>query len=542
MADATLKKLIALINSPERPELRRAAVLVAGETANSKDKSLPKALLDALHEDDPGLRALVLDALGKLRVEQALPKLVELVRAGSHELEAAARAAGHLGARGARAMEKLMGEVPTALRRRIASALALGGTESAAVAAAHALLDEDPGVVDAAARSLGAELPLLSPAHRRALADQLLNALKTKRKPALAPASEAAMLRVLAAMEDARAEELLWSRVDAARPAAVRAAAQHALGVLPPPRREARFRLLLEAAADPDFQVAAPALLILKQVPASPTNARDWLKLLQAPDAATRRFAVEKLSRLDRPEIAKALAGQLNHADRALRDETLRALSNLKHGRTALVEALLAAQSPEEAWTLARTQAPWAKELPDRARTRVFDLACSYREKEDRRADPLFFLLREIDADWTANQIQERGLALRKKRNYLGALAYFKLLARDPACSEASRFELAATGLKTSERDVSPEARHADPALTQFGRLLQNPAFDVLGRLKKLKWLEPEDLFYLGFHFAERNHREKEFGRDVLELLIQRSPRSTLAKDARRKLKSEALT
>jgi len=55
----------------------------------------------------------------------------------------------------------------------------------------------------------------------------------------------------------------------------------------------------------------------------------------------------------------------------------------------------------------------------------------------------------------------------------------------------------------------------------------------------KAKWLEPEDLFYLGFHFAEKEREEKKFGGEVLHLLVKRSPQSKLAKDAKSKLKRE---
>ena len=48
----------------------------------------------------------------------------------------------------------------------------------------------------------------------------------------------------------------------------------------------------------------------------------------------------------------------------------------------------------------------------------------------------------------------------------------------------------------------------------------------MTGRTGKAKWLEPEELFYLGFHFAEQTHRAKEFGKEVLELVIKRSPKS----------------
>src|SRR5205814_7525631 len=108
-----------------------------------------------------------------------------------------------------------------------------------------------------------------------------------------------------------------------------------------------------------------------------------------------------------------------------------------------------------------------------------------------------------------------------------------------PAGSEDIRSELAATGLKLSAHDTAKEARAADPSLGQFARLLQNPAFDLIGKLAKAKWLDAEDLFYVGFHFIEQTHRAKEFGKQVLDLILKRSPKPVLGKQEKSKLRSE---
>jgi HEAT repeat protein len=542
MADSALKKLTGLIESPGDAELRRAAVLVAGAVGAAGDRALVKALLPVLDDPDPELRRAAVETLGRLRAAEALPRLVELVRRGGGEVEAAVQAAGHLGARGARAVGQVMAESSPALRRRIAGALALGGTDSAAVASAHALLDEDAGVVDAAARALAGQVASFSAGQRRALAQHLIELLAPKKKPPLSAASEAAMIRVLAALHDERAEPVYWDRLDPVRPLPVRAAALNALGTLPHPSGGPKVQRLLTCAADADFQVVAPALVLLKNVSVTRKDYRHWLALLEAPDVAARRFAVEKLRDLPVAEVARALVAQLRHPDRGLRDDALAALRGSEVGRRALLDLLLEAPTAEEAWSLARAQTASAGELAGPDREKLFARACAYQDDEDRRAEPLWFLLREMDAAWTRDRIEERALARRKKKDYPGALAYLRLLTRDPACGEDIRFELAATGLKESPHDPAAAARQGDPALNQFARLLQNPAFDIAGRMAKAKWLDAEDLFYLGFHFAEQTHQARAFGRQVLELLIKRSPRSELAKSARRKLKSEGLS
>ncbi|MCC6421765.1 MAG: HEAT repeat domain-containing protein [Gemmataceae bacterium] len=540
MTDGTLKKLVQLIGAAGDADLRRAAVLVAGAIGSAKEKELVQVLLDTLDDADPPLRLLALEALGQLGADEALPKLVDIVRHGSLELETAARAAGRLGVRGARAMEKVMADATPPVRRRIAAALALGGTRSAVLATGHALTDPDPTVVEAAARSLAAKIPALTDAQKRALADELIEAIGSKTPPLPAP-SEAAMLRILSALHDSRAEDVYWSRVDPAHPTPLRAAALQALGTLPPPTSDTRLQRLLACAAERDFQVVAPALIILRHVPVTRKNVKHWQRLLEAPDVAARLFAVERLSEHDSPEVAQAFLPQLRHPDRQLRDRTLTALRGSATGRQALFEELLAAPVPDETWFLARALGESARDLPDTDRDRLFAQACRYQDEEDRRAEALWFLLREADAEQARTLIEERALALRKKRDYAKALAYLRLLTRDPAAGAPVRFEQAAVGLKLSGRDPSAVARNADPCLAQFARLLQEPAVDLPGAVAKGKWLDDEDLFYLGFHFAGEHRQAKEFGKAVLELLIKRSPRAKLATLAKQKLRSAGL-
>jgi hypothetical protein len=260
-----------------------------------------------------------------------------------------------------------------------------------------------------------------------------------------------------------------------------------------------------------------------------------------APDIAARRFALERLRGMDSAPVAAAFVAQLHHADRGLRDEALAALRGTVAGRQALLEQMFEAGSADDAWFLARALAASARDLTDAQQKQLFKQACAHHEAEDRRAAALWFLLRESDSRSTRDLIEDRAAALRKKKNYAGALAYYRLLGQDPACSEDIRFELAATGLKQSSQDLSVDARAADPPLHQFARLLQDAAFDVASHLAKAKWLEPAELFYLGFHFAEQTHRARDFGRQVLEIVVARSPKAEVAKQAKRKLKSEGL-
>jgi hypothetical protein len=543
MLDATSKKIVRSLRPDVPSELRCAAALVLGEVG-TRDAELTDALCELLDDPDAGLRLHVLGAIGKLRIEGALPRLLARVTEGGPESEAAALAAARLGVKGTRALQDLMPKVAPGLRRRIAAAMAGAGTTSAETAAVDALLDSDPGVVDAATRTLSAEIPSLTDAHRKALADHLLELLSNKKSPKspkLALASETAVVRLLAALGDTRAETLFWERTHSAHPPDLRAAALQALGNWTAAPAKDRLKHLLACAADADFRVAAPALMMLKSVAVSDRSLADWLPLLEAPDVAVRRAVIEKLGDRDKPEVAAALMKQLGHRDRELRDLALARLTRLEKGRQALARGLLEAATSDEAWMLARTQAPFFRDYRPALREQVFAQACSYLEGSDRRADALLFLVRDADPRGLRDRLEERGLALRKKKDYARALAYLRLLGRDPACGPGVRFELAGCALKVSAHDLSAEARAADLALQQFASLIHSHEGEVTESLRRAKWIEPEDLFYLGFHFAERDRQERMFGGEALRLTVKRSPRSKLAKDARTKLKREGL-
>jgi hypothetical protein len=253
-------------------------------------------------------------------------------------------------------------------------------------------------------------------------------------------------------------------------------------------------------------------------------------------------LGLEKVGGFDRPEVAAALLQQLNHPDRALREEALAHLRRLEQGRKVMTQALLEADSPEQAWVMARAVEPVIGESPAALRKRLLDLGCGYVEKGDRRADALLSVLRSADAAGLRDALEERALALRKKKKYEAALLFLRLLGRDPACGAPLRMELAACALKISSHDLNAEARAADPCLHQFAHLVRGShADETAAFLRKAKWLTPEELFYLGFHFAEKEHQEKQFGGEVLKLVIERAKKAKIGKDAKSKLRNEGI-
>ena len=536
MADTTAKKLLQLIHPDRSAELREAAALVLGEIgANDADTS--RVLCQALDDPEPIVRRFAVDAVGKLKIQDALATLLARVEKGGEEASRAAEVAARLGARGTKALQEMMHKLAPGQRRYIAAALGSAGNASADAAAVEFLRDKDPGVVESAVRSLIRQVPTLSAAKKRSLAEPLLALLKHG-KSGLPPASESAALRLLAVVGDADAEPIFWDYVLAPHSPNIRAAALQALGGRAVTPNKERMHRLFANAVESDFRLAAPALLMLQQQSATTKTLGDWLGLFAAADVGVRRMVLEKVADFDTDELATALLGQVGHPDRAYREAVLARLTGSPRGQKLLQKALVDAETADAAWTLARSLAPFARDFDAALRDKLFARACAFHEASDRRADPFFFFLREADAGDLRDRLEARAVAARKKKDYETALGYLKLLARDPSIGFSIRLELACCGLKASNKELASDARANDPTLGQFAHLVQGYAPDLLAALEKNKWLEAEDLHYVGFHFIEKAGSARKFGEDVLRMLVRRWPKAKLAKDAKTKLKA----
>src|SRR5947209_7238312 len=99
------EKLLRLLDAANPLEVRCAAALVLGEIGPARDAKTAAALCDGLRDPEPVFRIRAIEAAGKLRVEKALPQLLERIKDGGEEADAAARSAAKLGVKGTRALQ-----------------------------------------------------------------------------------------------------------------------------------------------------------------------------------------------------------------------------------------------------------------------------------------------------------------------------------------------------------------------------------------------------------------------------------------------------
>jgi HEAT repeat protein len=534
--DIPTKKLLRLLSEDASPEQKAAAALVVGELG-LKDADLATAINKLVSDRNPDVRANAIVAAGRVKLEKSLPELLERIGHGGPEAPLAAEAVVAMGAKGVKALQDIMHKVVPGVRKYIAAALTASMGQGNDAAGLSVLLDRDPNVAASAAQSIIAKIADFDAARRKTLAKELVAIAKNKKKP-LPNTSELPVVRVLVALGDPIAADVLWDRVLLPHTPDVRAAALQAVGGWVKTPDKDQLKKLFHCAGEPDFRVAAPALAILEKLPFSEKTADEWIALLHAPDIAARRLAIEKVGDRDSAPVAEALMLQMHHSDPGVRDASRAKLKQLKAGRKLLVHALLETEGHDDAWQLARTVVSFKAELTSASRESILATACKYLEKGDHRTDAMLFVLREIDAAALQEKLLERGIELRKKKKYDAAMTYLKAVARDPSIGFDARLEIALNGLKVSTKEMDPHDRDNDPCLRSFDTLFQQDAERLEKELEKAKFLDDEDLFYVGFHFAEQIGRPRQFGIDVLKMVAKRYPKTEAGKSAKNKLKN----
>src|SRR6516164_354945 len=112
--------LVRLLRPDQPAEVRRSAILVLAELG-IRETEIASAIRETLDDPDPAVRLQAIQAVGKLKVDAALPQLLDRIRGGGPEAEQSAEAAVRRGAKGAKALQELMPKVAPGLRRYIAA-------------------------------------------------------------------------------------------------------------------------------------------------------------------------------------------------------------------------------------------------------------------------------------------------------------------------------------------------------------------------------------------------------------------------------------
>lgn len=300
--------------------------------------------------------------------------------------------------------------------------------------------------------------------------------------------------------------------------------------------RKEEYADLLPVLEEAEFSEVTRLTLELLDQHQLPDHSRALLsRLLESPHSDVQKFALRKMADFSTPATVRTLIEQLGDADYRRRDIAAGSLRKMPEARAALVKELLVCEEPSKAWSIAEllTSLPgkWRQDNLDALWKRL-QVAIS---AEDRIQTAFLHVLKKADADHVYGQLAAQGARLIKAKKYKEGLAFLMPLKDFAEFRPEDKFQVALAQLKLHSHTVASHRHH--PAVELFTDLYRNSAFPLFEVLKKEKSLAPEEYFALGFTLVEHAGDERQLGRDLLEHVASKSPRTKIGKGAKNKVK-----
>lgn len=534
MSQGPVARITSLLRDAD-PEKRAAAAIVLGEL-KPRSRAAVKGLLDMLDDGGPLLQRHALEALARIDPVGALPQVLPLLGARDETVRAAAvEAAVSAGAPAVDAVQERIAEAGAEERRAMDAVLARLGGSRAFRQLLENLAEANQEEARTAAVGMRQHVRDADNRQRRSYMNELERFLdrEARRKDAN-PQAVAAAVKMLGYLEDERATGRLLSLARSSKqPAPVRREALIAL----------RFTLtqvtaatrvidtLVDAAESDDRTLAQTALITLSGLDLPPRAAARLDRLAAHRDLDRAAFAIEQLGARPGTETAQVLVNVLVDHDRRRAELAANALAGREDAVGPLVHALVVTE-PDRGWMVRNVLRPLASHLTATQVNRLLEVAFERVGRGQNHWEAMLDVAREADPARYADGLRKLVTRLKRARQPERTLTALRLLARSDHATDQDRYQLAAMELKHGAKDTRPAARRDDDALRILAQLLRR-GFDVARALKRDRSVGLEELYYVGFHFAEQAHP---LGEELLTEVQAKGGRKKIARMAKNKL------
>ena len=538
--DSTIKRICGMLQSPDGMR-RCAAAMVLGELA-PKEAAVVTALGEALKDSNQLLTRYVLEAFETIGSRAVVPFVLPLLDA--ENLETKLRAAGIIARAGGEMVGELRRQFEKASpqqKRLLIDILARMHTREAMQLILDVLFDPDFELVKEACQAVRRHITDAVPKDRLTLHKQVVKFMTSPRvKKNDRVLTSCLLLTGNIGAPDAHNVLLKFTTPKnlgyIRRNALIGLNGLQLAGSASATVVKQMFKYLSES----DPQIVQLALEIIEKQPPVAALDGQWKSLLKSKHANVRAFAARKLAANDNPAGNKLMMLLLAHPDTQVSEIAAGALARHKKATKLLIAAIARERNPEAAWRLAKILKPHSATVDKATIKRFAALAARDLEAGHARYEALFYFLRNIDPQLVDGVLTSTGLKFKKAKKWNRAVDCLKQLVTAESFSADLRFELAVCNLKQSAKDLAPHLRAEDQALRGLQALLPDKSFKLFDRVKKDKYLDATDLFYVGFHFSEGTGEEQKFGQQLLESVAKRWPGTKDGKAAKNKLKLAA--
>jgi len=533
-------KVVRLLKDPS-VEKRIAAAIVLGELHVKKPEAV-EGFVALIDSGVPVLQRHALEALTQVgSAKKVVGKALDLLGSNVEDVRRAAAAA----------LRSVGDDVVPLIRERLATSegherrsldaiLAdVGGKDAFSTLLSGLTTSTDPESAKAAALAVRQRIKETPARERRSYLAETEKYLK-KSKDA-APSAVCGAIKILGYLEDESAIPTLLAYASPKNPGAVRQEALIALRFAVHGKASAKvLGVLVDAAEDKERALAHTALHTLGTLAIPPSAIPRFEKLLLHEDPERVRFAATFLgTQPGKNGPTKSLVKALLQPDKTRAGIVAETLMTTQKSGTddkaanPIASALIAAttKDPDRAWLLGKVLLPIAKSISPALRKEMLAAAEKKLAAGARGWEAPLEVAQAADGQAVGKAL--RALAERtRKKDPSRAATIFGLLMRTPVATDDDRYTLASLELRRSPLDTRSQTRAADGALSRL-RYLVTRGYDVASALRKDRTLELDHLYYVGFHFTEEGHT---LGDDLLQHVIDKSPKSKLGKAAKNKL------
>ncbi len=539
--DATLSRLVSFIGAGgahKDMELACAAAKVLGALGGS-EAPVRKALEKLLASPNETLAHYALSALAPAAGPEILDRVVGRLAANpplssdaaafvTRHLEKAApllvKALADRNPRQAQAALKLLAGLPSGKLDPAALLPALKGGDTALIQEATAVIRE--------------RLAGLSAAKQAPFAKKL-KAFSERKEVRASPDTLTACVKILGAALPAGDLGELLTYTAPTHPTRIRrnaffALAEQELSKVPKAKTARIVQTALAALAEEPAIAEAAAELLKKFMPE-----KSWRSGLAAgldKEGPARKFALWAAERLPAKEAIEFLLPTFSHQDGEFRHAAARALGQMNGVARALMIRVDKKLDNAAAWGIGEALKNARARLSEADKKLLRDRLLMLLSKNDPAAEVLVDVAREAAPEIVGPALLKKALEQKDPERRREGLK--KTLRVWPDAREA-KLALALADIREGKKDLAPAARSSDKGLATLSGLArtETDAKETAELLGREKSLSAEELYYIGFHFAERSGPEGALGRAVLKTLLKRFPKHAQAAAAANKLK-----
>ncbi|MFH0910044.1 MAG: HEAT repeat domain-containing protein [Planctomycetota bacterium] len=535
----TLKSICALLRS-EETELQRAAAIVFARI-HPRDPDLVKALGETLlKSSDPDVAGALLQALRAIPHENAIQYLLGSLANDLVPRKGVLEAIANIGPKAVGILRKLLPKGTPSVRLAVAKVLPRIRTANAYAFLADLFHEKDPEVVRVAVHSLREEIGNFNKKQRIDLVRRLKASLGEKRLQGNSTALSAVLIS-LGIVAEKRSKKFLLPYVDAKQDSTIRRHALMSLACLEysGEGHGDAIRAMMSILEENDLALVRLAVEVLERIRPRRSDAENLTRLLASPHSIVQAYAIHALGRLDTVAYAQVILSFLGHQDHNLREAARAALSLMSTAPKVIIQKLDSAASPEEAEDLVQILGGHRAHIPPIVAREMARRLFGFLERGDTRAQYYRDALLAVSPETLTRAVLARANLARRRRDFSNERNCLKLLVHTPAMTAALRFRLAVAKLKSSRKDPDPLLRQGDYCLALIAELLREGGKDFIRAFLAESILDPDDYFYVGYHFCERLNEERRFGSDVLRHVARKWRHRACARAACDKLREE---